>query len=683
MEVDKKPPAPLELVLPPPPPNHWLVVMCLIGVDYFSTLAYQTSLTFKSAGLLGPLATTVVVVMTLCGALPVYLYVAGRSPHGLSSIALLEQLIRGWLGKTLVLLLLGFAATDFVVTKTLSTASAAEHVIHNDNPLWQHGLDLVITRVQGAISETCGERIGRIFTRQMIVTLLLGSLSFLFWALLRKGFHHRMVRLAVGVVVVYLLLNAVVIGSGLYYLWQHPEQWREWWSHVTSAQWQIAKPPVSGAGVGAIALACLVLFPKLALGLSGLEMSIVALPAVRASGGEDLRDTPGRVRNARKVMILAATIMSLYLLGSVCVTALLIPPAEFAHGGHAADRALAYLAHGGRLTTGDSAAAMLPWFGDAFGSLYDIVTALILCLAGTSVITGLTTLLPQFLLKFGMQFRWVHRWGLLFALFAVTNLAVTIIFHADVDDQRGAYATGVLVLISNACLVTVADRWPAPQPRRWLRMPWGYLAIAAAFLLTTATVIVTSPSGLLISTVFIAIILASSILSRSLRAGELRTTGTEFVDDASRQVWEQMKHLDWPVLAPHRPGQRTRCEKAEFLRQEHQLAPDLNMVFIEVHLDDPSNFYQTLLLRVFSEDHLYVVQVEQCVSTAHAIAAIALELSKGGRPSALHFGWTEMSLIEEMWSFLAFGEGNVPWKVRELIALEEPDPARRPRVVVG
>src|SRR5689334_10745412 len=171
MEVTNQPPSALELVLPPPPPSPWPVVMCLIGVDYFSTLAYQTSLTFKSAGLLGPLATLVVVVMTLCGALPVYLCVAGRSPHGLSSIALLEQLVRGWLGKTLVLLLLGFAATDFVVTKTLSTASAAEHVIHNDNPLWQHGLDLVITRIQGAIHETFGERVSKIFTRQMIVTL--------------------------------------------------------------------------------------------------------------------------------------------------------------------------------------------------------------------------------------------------------------------------------------------------------------------------------------------------------------------------------------------------------------------------------------------------------------------------------------------------------------------------------
>jgi hypothetical protein len=308
---------------------------------------------------------------------------------------------------------------------------------------------------------------------------------------------------------------------------------------------------------------------------------------------------------------------------------------------------------------------------------------MILCLAGTSVITGLTTLLPQFLLKFGMQFNWVHKWGILFMAFALTNLAITLVFHADVDNQRGAYATGVLVLISNACLVTVAGRWPPPQPYRWLRLPWGYLLIAATFLLTTVVVAVTTPSGLLISGCFILVILTSSIVSRALRASELRTTGSEFVDESSRAIWEQMRLLDWPILVPHRPGRHLRKDKAESLRHEHQLAPELEMVFIEVYLGDPSDFYQKLRLRVFREDHLYVIQVEPCVSTAHAIATIALELSQARRPAALHFGWTEMSLLEESWRFLAFGEGNLPWKVRELIAREEPDAARRPRVVVG
>src|SRR6516165_1639079 len=98
-----------------PAESFWLWVMCLLGVDYFSTLAYQPSITFNAAGRLGPLATVVVVLVTLFGALPVYCYVAGKSAHGQGSIALLERLVRGWVGKTLVLFLLGFAATDFVM----------------------------------------------------------------------------------------------------------------------------------------------------------------------------------------------------------------------------------------------------------------------------------------------------------------------------------------------------------------------------------------------------------------------------------------------------------------------------------------------------------------------------------------------------------------------------------------
>src|SRR5438876_7784694 len=99
------------------PEYFWLWVMCLLGVDYFSTLAYQPSITFEVAGLLGPLATVFVVLVTLFGVLPVYFYIAGRSSHGLGSIALLERVVHGWRGKTLILIILGFAATDFVMLK--------------------------------------------------------------------------------------------------------------------------------------------------------------------------------------------------------------------------------------------------------------------------------------------------------------------------------------------------------------------------------------------------------------------------------------------------------------------------------------------------------------------------------------------------------------------------------------
>src|SRR3954447_13549233 len=114
--------------------SYWLWVMCLTGVDYFSTLAYQPSIAFENAGTLAPFATVVLVLATVLGALPVYMYVAKRSHSGQGSIGMLASLMSGWFGKVLVLVLLGFAATDFVITKTLSAADAAEHLI--GNPLW-------------------------------------------------------------------------------------------------------------------------------------------------------------------------------------------------------------------------------------------------------------------------------------------------------------------------------------------------------------------------------------------------------------------------------------------------------------------------------------------------------------------------------------------------------------------
>ena len=109
--------------------------MCLTGVDYFSTLGYQPSIAFENAGLLAPLATVVLVarhaVRRAAGLLlrrrPVAHTARARSACSPSSSP-------GGAGKILVLVLLGFAATDFVITKTLSAADAAEHLIAN--PHW-------------------------------------------------------------------------------------------------------------------------------------------------------------------------------------------------------------------------------------------------------------------------------------------------------------------------------------------------------------------------------------------------------------------------------------------------------------------------------------------------------------------------------------------------------------------
>ena len=644
--------------------------MCLTGVDYFSTLAYQPSIAYENAGLLAPFATIVLVSVTLFGALPLYRYVAGKSFTGQGSIGLMAGLVSGWPGKILVLVLLGFAATDFVITKTLSSADAAEHLI--SNPLWP--FDHEDDRSE--------------YKQRLIVTM---GFLVLLGAVFMRGFKE-VIGLAVGLVGLFLAINAVVIGAGLVYLTDHPERVDQWLDRVRVGEWYLGHAPVdTGTGLMSVAVVSLLIFPRLALGLSGFETGVAVMPLVKGDPGDDPHRPVGRIRNTRKLLFTAAVLMSGYLLGSSVVVATLIEPtALVAHdaAGHpielpggkappAADRALAFIAHG-------DAGPIAPFFGDTFGTVYDLITVAILWFAGASAMAGLLNLIPQYLPRYGMAPEWARAIRPLVFLFLLINLTVTYIFDASVKAQGDAYATGVLALMTSDGIMSVIYRWRdrAGLPW-WRRISWGFALIAAVFAFTFVDVVIGKPAGIKIAAFFITAILVFSLASRLMRARELRVPGFRFPDARSRLLWDTINHLDLSVLVPHRPGRRDLESKETTIREEHRIPPEDMVVFVEVELADPSDFAPIPELSVIQQEGRYIVRVTNAASIAHTLAAVALELSKVGRPPTIHFGWTDESPVSGTLGFLLFGEGNVPWEVRELVIKAEPDPAKRPKVMIA
>src|SRR5215204_2002594 len=258
--------------------HPWWKVMCLTGVDYFSTLGYQPGIAALAAGVLSPIATILLVLLTLFGALPIYRRVAAESPHGEGSIAMLERLLSWWRGKLFVLALLGFVATDFIITITLSAADATAHVL--ENPLVPDVLD----------------------GHQVAITLFLVALL---GGVFLKGFTEA-IGIAVGLVAVYLALNLVVVTVALEHLVANPDLVVNWRQLLTTSY----SSPLAMVAVA------LVVFPKLALGLSGFETGVAVMPLVRGDPHDSPEHPRGRIRNTRKLLTTAALIMSGFLITS-------------------------------------------------------------------------------------------------------------------------------------------------------------------------------------------------------------------------------------------------------------------------------------------------------------------------------------------------------------------------------
>lgn len=612
-----------------PASSHpWWQVMCLTGVDYFSTLGYQPGIAALAAGDLAPIATLILVMVTLFGALPVYRNVAKLSPHGEGSIAMLEHSLPWWQGKFLVLMLLGFAGTDFIITITLSAADATAHLV--ENPLlvrWLHGQEIPLT---------------------LMLIALLGAVFF-------RGFREA-IGFAVVIVVVYLGLNLVVIGVGIYHIILHPIVFPQWQAGLTLHHHN----PWIILGISAL------LFPKLALGLSGFETGVVVMPLVKGEAKDQESNPVGRIRNTHHLLVTAAVIMSLFLLASSWVTTLLIPAAAFQPGGDANGRALAYLAH--------------HYLGEIFGTVYDVSTIAILWFAGASALAGLLNLVPRYLPRYGMAPEWTRAVKPLVLIFMAIAFTVTLIFRADVDAQGGAYATGVLVLMSSAAIAVTL--FFHRQGSRW--STGIFAAIALVFIYTTIVNIIERPDGIRIAIFFITTIVATSLISRVFRSTELRVTSIE-LDESAQAILAKYQHQSVHLIAHRRfKGEiQEYRQKDQAVRHNNHIAKTYPLIFLEVDVVDASVFVDAIRLRGINLDKYQILRVESSAAP-NAIAALLLYLrDQTGHLPYVYFGWTEGNPFEYLLRFLLFGEGDIPILTREVLRKAEPDPKSRPRIHVS
>ena len=603
--------------------------MCLTGVDYFSTLGYQPGIAALAAGAVAPIATLVLVALTLLGALPVYRRVARESPRGEGSIAMLERILPWWRGKLFVLAMLGFAATDFIITITLSAADATAHLVENPYaPSLLHGRILVVTLV------------------------LVGLLG----AVFLRGFGEA-IGIAVLLVGVYLALNAVVVVVALVHVANHPQVFSDW-TRLLSTQ--------HTSWLAVIGMALLV-FPKLALGLSGFETGVAVMPQIKGDPTDTERNPLGRIRGAHRLLTTAAVIMSVFLVLSSFATTLLIPPAAFQDGGAASGRALAFLAH--------------EYLGNGFGTAYDLSTIAILWFAGASAMAGLLNLVPRYLPRYGMAPRWAAAVRPLVLVFTGIGFFITWYFNADVNAQGGAYATGVLVLMTSATIAVTLSAHKRHRPRAMLF--FGF--VAAVFVYTTVANVIERPDGLRIGLSFILAIIVVSFLSRAGRAFQLRGNGITF-DDAAMNFLTGAAKSGTLRLVAHEPISRESKDyrdKVVQVRQDNDIPRWAPLIFVEVDVVDASDF-ETVLHVVGEERFGHRILTVRSSVVANTIAEMLLAVrDRTGLVPHAYFSWTEGNPIMKFVQFLFVGAGEVAPVTREVLREAEPDPDRRPRIHVS
>jgi len=522
----------------------------------------------------------------------------------------------------------GLWQLNFIITITLSAADATAHIVENPlTPAFLHGQEIAMT---------------------LLLVALLG-------AVFLRGFQEA-IGLAVVLVGVYLLLNFVVVGVGFYQISQQPSVLTNWQTALFTEH----QNPLVMVGVS------MLLFPRLALGLSGFETGVVVMPLVKGHSSDTEERPRGRIQNTHKLLTIAALIMSFFLITTSLVTTLLIPAAEFQTGGKASGRALAYLAH--------------LYLGDGFGTVYDLSTIAILWFAGASAMAGLLNIVPRYLPRYGMAPNWARATRPLVLVYTAIAFVITILFRANVEAQGGAYATGVLVLITSASFaVTLSARH-----RRSRQGVVMFGIITLVFLYTTVVNIIERPEGIRIAAFFIGAIVLTSLVSRVWRSTELRVDQIELDDTARRFIDEESCHTIRLIANRLNTGdEQEYFKKEKEVREDNHIPPTDPILFLEVQVSDASDFGGTLRVCGVEVDGYRILRTKSA-AVPNAIAAILLDLrDQTGQLPHIYFGWAEGNPIQYLLRFILFGEGDIPVVTREVLRLAEKNPDRRPTIHVG
>jgi hypothetical protein len=511
----------------------------------------------------------------------------------------------------------------------------------------------------------------RVWMTLALITLL--GLVFL------KGFNEA-IGIAVVIVAIFLAFNLVTISVGLYHIiYVRPDSVVNWQA------WLWSSPGINGSAL-LVAFSAMRLFPNLALGLSGFETGVVVMPLVesgvnkphrtnepihlstfvKADAAPDVQaHLDGRIRNGKKLLTGAALIMSFYLIGSSIITTLLVPIAEIREGGKAYGRAISYLSH--------------ELLGAGFGTAYDISTILILWFAGASAMAGLLNIVPRYLPRYGMAPDWARATRPLVLVFTGICFLVTILFQADVTAQGGAYATGVLALMTSAAVaVTISAR--RRNEKAWI----VFLLITIVFVYTTIVNMIEQPSGIQIASLFIFAIILTSFTSRALRTTEIRIDKIEF-DEKAKEFLAEVSEEEIRIVT----NRRETGDVSEYRFKEHEKRIDNHIpstdpiLFYEIDVGDASEFAGGLYIRGFDIDGYKILRTE-APAVPNAIAALLLYLrDTTGKIPHVYFGWSEGNPIMYLARYILFGEGDTAPVTREILRQAEEDPELRPSVHVG